>query len=322
MLLQMKVEAPAPLLKVEAPAPLPPPTPIEFPALLPPPSPSTVFDKPWREIDWGNNAKLLKELWEYKPQNEDVRHIRVLVYGPVGAGKSSFINSITTALLGRMAIPAAVNNAQSDEGSFTVQYQTHRIRKRKRRLRDSRTHYPVVFNDIMGLESDQNVGVRAEDIKLAMMGHVKEGYKFNSMTSISPSDPYYNPHPKPDDKVHVLVLLLSANCPETDSSVIQKMKEVRQTARDLGIPQIAIGTHIDEICDEIEKDVKNVYKSKSLKTKMEMFSGEVGIPLNCIMALKNYSGAEMKNSPDMDTLILTALKHMVDFGDDFIEEMS
>uniref|UniRef100_A0A3B3ZMS5 G domain-containing protein n=1 Tax=Periophthalmus magnuspinnatus TaxID=409849 RepID=A0A3B3ZMS5_9GOBI len=282
---------------------------------------SSVFDKPWREIDWGNNAKLLKELWEYKPQNEDVRHIRVLVYGPVGAGKSSFINSITTALLGRMAIPAAVNTAQSDEGSFTVQTSGFRLYYFSLRLPIlSGTHYPVVFNDIMGLESDKNVGVRAEDIKLAMMGHVKEGYKFNSMTSISPSDPYYNPHPKPDDKVHVLVLLLSANCPETDSSVIQKMKEVRQTARDLGIPQIAIGTHIDEICDEIKKDVKNVYKSKSLKTKqMEMFSGEVGIPLNCIMALKNYSGAEMKNSPDMDTLILTALKHMVDFGDNFIE---
>uniref|UniRef100_A0A3B3ZN19 Uncharacterized protein n=1 Tax=Periophthalmus magnuspinnatus TaxID=409849 RepID=A0A3B3ZN19_9GOBI len=266
---------------------------------------SSVFDKPWREIDWGNNAKLLKELWEYKPQNEDVRHIRVLVYGPVGAGKSSFINSITTALL-----------AMGTKSYKGLPYKTHQIGKGKGK---SGTHYPVVFNDIMGLESDKNVGVRAEDIKLAMMGHVKEGYKFNSMTSISPSDPYYNPHPKPDDKVHVLVLLLSANCPETDSSVIQKMKEVRQTARDLGIPQIAIGTHIDEICDEIKKDVKNVYKSKSLKTKMEMFSGEVGIPLNCIMALKNYSGAEMKNSPDMDTLILTALKHMVDFGDNFIE---
>ncbi|XP_072301558.1 interferon-induced protein 44-like [Eucyclogobius newberryi] len=289
---------------------------VEVAAPAPPPTP--MFDKPWRGIDWGNKAELLKELTEYEPLNEDVRHLRVLVYGPVGAGKSSLINSLTSALLGRMAIPAAVNNTQSDEGSFTLQYKTHRIRKGRGQ---KRSYYPFVFNDIMGLESHQSMGVRAEDIKLAMMGHVKEGYKFNPMSSISPSDQFYNPNPRPDDKVHVLVLLLSANCPETDSTVIQKMKEVRQAARDLGIPQIAIGTHIDETCDQIEKDVKNVYKSKSLKRKMEMFSSEVGIPLNCIMALKNYSEGEMKNNPDMDTLILTALKHIVDFGDDFIEEM-
>uniref|UniRef100_A0A8C6S755 G domain-containing protein n=1 Tax=Neogobius melanostomus TaxID=47308 RepID=A0A8C6S755_9GOBI len=257
-----------------------------------------------------NNAELLKELTEYAPLNEDVRHLRMLVYGPVGAGKSSFINSMTSALRGRMAIPAAVNNTQ---------YKTHRIRKGRGQ---DRSYFPFVFNDIMGLESDKNEGVRADDIKLAMKGHVKEGYKFNPVSPLSTSDMYYNSNPRPDDKIHVLVLLLSANCPETDTDVIQKMKAVRETARDLKIPQIAIGTHIDELCDEIEKDVKNVYKSKSLKRKMELFSQEVGIPLNCIMAVKNYSGGEMKNNPDMDTLILTALKYMVNFGDDFIEEMS
>lgn len=290
---------------------------VEVPASAPPPTP--MFDKPWREIDWGKNAELQKELMEYEPVNEDVRHLRVLVYGPVGSGKSSLINSITSALMGRMAIPAAVNNTQSDEGSFTLQYKTHRIRKGRGQ---TRSYFPFIFNDIMGLESDKNVGVEVEDIRLAMMGHVKEGYKFNPLSPLSTTDHYYNPNPRPDDKVHVLVLLLSANCPATNTSMIQKMKAVREAARDLGIPQIAIGTHIDETCDEIEKDVKNVYKSKSLKTKMELFSAEVGIPLNCIMALKNYSEGEMRNNPDMDTLILTALKYMVDFGDDFVEEMS
>uniref|UniRef100_A0AAV2J8S3 Reverse transcriptase domain-containing protein n=1 Tax=Knipowitschia caucasica TaxID=637954 RepID=A0AAV2J8S3_KNICA len=56
--------------------------------------------------------------------------------------------------------------------------------------------------------------------------------------------------------------------------------------------------------------------------KLKSLATEVGIPLNCIMALKNYSEGEMKNNPDMDTLILTALKHIVQFGDDFIEEMT
>lgn len=282
------------------------------------PPPPPMFEEPWRKTHWGTNKDLLEEVKEYKPENEEVGHLRFLLYGPVGAGKSSFINSVTSSLVGRMSVPATVNTSESAEKSFTVQYKTHRVRKERGK---KKVYYPFVFNDIMGLESGDNVGVRADDIKLAMKGHVKEGYKFNPMCSLSESDPHYNPNPRPDEKVHVLVCLLSANCPEIDPLVIRKMKEIREAARDLGIPQIAIGTHIDEICDEIEKDVKNVYKSKSLKKKMTEFSYAVGIPLNCIMAVKNYSEGITEKDEDMDTLILTALRHMIHFGDDFIDEM-
>uniref|UniRef100_A0A8C6SIZ0 G domain-containing protein n=1 Tax=Neogobius melanostomus TaxID=47308 RepID=A0A8C6SIZ0_9GOBI len=214
-----------------------------------------------------------KDVMEYKPDNEEVQHLRFLLYGWIGAGKSSFINSVATTLL--------VQDSQNKK---------------------QRSYFPFVFNDIMGLEGDNNHGARTEDIKLAMKGHIKDGYKFNPTSPISEKDPHYNPHPKLDDKVHVLVCLLDVNSPEIDRLVIQKMKEVREAARDLGIPQIAIATHADALCEEIEKNLLNVYKSKALKKKVE-FSSAVGIPLNY-----------------MDTLVLTALRHMINFGDDFIQE--
>lgn len=67
------------------------------------------------------NKDLLEEVKEYKPENEEVGHLRFLLYGPVGAGKSSFINSVTSSLVGRMSVPATVNTSESAEKSFTVQ---------------------------------------------------------------------------------------------------------------------------------------------------------------------------------------------------------
>lgn len=272
-----------------------------------------VYDDPWRKIDWGN-SKRLDELMKVKPENDNVQHLRFLLYGVNGAGKSSFINSVQTTLLSRMAIPAAANTSEADDPSFTVQYKSHRMRKGQG---SSETYFPFVFDDIMGLDM-QNQGIRVEDIKMAMMGHVKDGYKFNPVSPITESDPYYNPEPKLEDTVHVLVCVVDANSPDIDATVVQKMKEVTQAARDLGIPQIAIATHIELLCKEIDKDLRNVYRSRSLEKKMTEISNAIGIPLQCIMAVKNYCDGKTQVDEDMNTLILTILRHMVDFGNDFI----
>ncbi|MEQ2272238.1 hypothetical protein XENORESO_017202 [Xenotaenia resolanae] len=111
---------------------------------------------------------------------------------------------------------------------------------------------------------------------------------------------------------------MSANAQITPS-ILEKMKSVRETASELGIPQMAMMTHIDDACGEIEKDLKTVYKSKYLRKKMKDFSAAVGIPINCIFPVKSYS-EEIDLKDDVDFLILSALKKMVDFGDDFIEK--
>uniref|UniRef100_A0A671WJW5 G domain-containing protein n=1 Tax=Sparus aurata TaxID=8175 RepID=A0A671WJW5_SPAAU len=248
-----------------------------------------------------DNVGDLQYVREYEPERDDIRHLRILLYGPVGAGKSNFINSVSNVIRGRMT--------HSAEASYT----THKIRKREQ------TFYPLIFNDIMGLEEGSGSGVRPDDIKLAMKGHVKDGYKFNAVSPLSSGDPGYNPEPSADEKVHVLVCTFSANSAEITESVLQKMATIREEASELGIPQIAIMTKIDEACGETEKELKNVYKSKHLKKKMKDFSAAVGIPMNYIFPVKNYS-EEIDINDDVDTLILSALRCMIDFGDDFINE--
>ncbi|XP_035990918.1 interferon-induced protein 44 [Fundulus heteroclitus] len=274
-----------------------------------------VLDEPWRELRWGKVQEDRQYVQEYKPAKDEIKYLRVLLYGPVGHGKSSLINSVSNVFRGRisnLALTATLSNK-----SFTTTYQTHKFIEGQG---SSKTFYPVVFIDMMGLEEGDNRGVHENDIKLALQGHVKEGHKFNPVSLLTQHDPGYNPTPSADDKVHVLVCVISANSPQIKPSILQKMKNVRETASELGIPQIAIMTNIDGLCDEIEKDLKNVYMSKRLRKKMRDFSAAVGIPMNCIFPVKNYSH-EINLKDDIDTLTLSALRTIIDFGDDFIEKI-
>ncbi|KAF7641772.1 hypothetical protein LDENG_00272500 [Lucifuga dentata] len=173
----------------------------------------------------------------------------------------------------------------------------------------------------MGLEEDANRGICVEDIKLAMMGHVKEGYEFKYGSKLTEGDRHYNKQPTLNDKVHVLacvvpvdkVLLLS-------DAVMRKMREVRLAARDIGIPQVAILTKIDEACPEVKSDIRKTYTNDYLKEKVEQFSQVLGIPLNCIFLVKNYH-SESFVKEDVDTLILCALRKIIDYGEDFLNDV-
>lgn len=275
-----------------------------------PPSPKLLHE-PWRKIPSTERGDYLEYIDSFKPVKEDVEHIRIMLHGPAGSGKSSFINSVDTTLRRRMTGQALANSISGD--SFTTKYKTYKIPQKS-----PGTFYPFVFTDIMGLEGAANRGVCVEDIKLAMKGHVKDGYVFNPQAKLNSTDRHYNSCPMVNDQTHVLVCIISASAVSLmTESFIQKMKEVRSAARDLDIPQIAILTKIDEACPEVQSDIGNVYKSKFVKKQMEELTQFLGIPLNCIFPVKNYH-SEISRDENIELLILMALKQMIERGEDFV----
>ncbi|XP_056263175.1 interferon-induced protein 44-like [Pseudoliparis swirei] len=267
----------------------------------------------WRILQWGDNEKDLQLVKKYQPQNKEVKQLRVLLHGPAGAGKSSFINSVDSVLQGRIT-GRALTDSNTQE-SFTRKHTTYTINKRPGVI------YPFVFTDTMGLEEGTDGGVCVEDIKLAMKGHIKEGYNFDPRYEISEDDPKYNKDPTLEDKVHVLVCVIDANTVGIlGDKHLRKMREVRLAASDMGIPQVAILTKIDEACPEVRKSLRNVYKSKLLKEKMDKLSATLGLQPNFILPVKNYH-SEFKTEDDVDAVILSALKRILDSGEEFLNHL-
>ncbi|XP_017157590.1 interferon-induced protein 44-like [Poecilia reticulata] len=251
------------------------------------------------------NADLDRQfINNYKPKGEGQEKLRILLHGPIGAGKSSFINSVISAVEGRISVRAAANTSQS---GFTKEYKTYSIKKG-----DQDDKHSLVINDMMGLNcgNRRQRRVHERDVIRAMKGNIKDGYTFNPESSLSKTDPFYNKNPTINDKAHILVTVIDANT-KLDKIVVETIQEIRDKATDLGIPHVVILTKIDEVCPEI----KNVCRSRELQKKVQDFSKLVGNAENCIFPVKNYN-VERDLDNDIDALILKTLRHIIEIGDE------
>ncbi|XP_062264915.1 interferon-induced protein 44-like isoform X2 [Platichthys flesus] len=247
-----------------------------------------------------------------RPVNRQVKHLRILLHGPVGAGKSSFINSVNSVLKGRPSVRAQTDAISGS--SYTKQYRTFKFHK------NSGATYSFVFNDIMGFEEGSDTGVLVEDLKLALRGHVKDSYKFNQKKVLLEGDDGYNSDPILEDKVHVLVCVVPADAvSRLSDEMVKKIREVRLAASELGIPQLAIITKVDEACPEVKKDTINIYKSKYLKEQVDRFHQLLGLSMNCIFLVQN-NNQEIESNDKINPAILCALKQMLWYGEDFLND--
>ncbi|PWA14341.1 hypothetical protein CCH79_00018487 [Gambusia affinis] len=249
---------------------------------------------------------------DYRPAGGQ-RQFRILLHGPVGAGKSSFINSVFSVLEGKICHKATACNIT--QTTFTKKYITYKIKKG-----DHQNVYPFVLNDMTGLSNInwKHRRVYEKDMRMAMKGHIKEEYKFHPQSALSETDPFFNRNPTINDKAHILVTVFDASTiNQLEETVAETIQEIRDEATELGIPHVAILSKIDEACPEIRDDIKNVCQSRVLQEKIQILSKLVGIPENCIFPVKNYH-SEKKLNHETDALILYTLRSIIEIGEEYL----
>ncbi|XP_076857465.1 interferon-induced protein 44-like isoform X2 [Brachyhypopomus gauderio] len=267
--------------------------------------------KEWRTVQWKQNA-MVDSLKEFKMDNDQVRELNFLLFGPVGAGKSSVINTIKAVFEGRYCVicPVAAQSTKSN----TKTYEKYSIRREG--------VIPLVFYDTMGVEKQESAGVRTDDIINALKGHITEDYAFNPILQILEGNPQYRMNPSLCDRIHCLVNVVRADkIALMDEEYINKMKKVREAARTMGILQVVFMTDVDLACPLIKDSLRYIYRSRKIKENMQKCSNLLGVPVNCIFPVKNYH-EETDLNEDTNCLMLDALKRIIPSAQEYVVKCS
>lgn len=273
-----------------------------------------LMEKPWRNVHWDSEKKkaLLSSISSWKPSVSSIKQARILLLGPIGAGKSSFFNSINSVFKGYVSMQA---NTGTAETSLTTQFRTYYTKPGS-----SVSHVPFTLCDTMGLEEGLNCGLDVDDFASILKGHIQDRYQFNPAMPIQPDSPYFVKSPGLKDKIHCVVYVIDA-CKVNllSDKIIEKFAVFRRKTNQLGIPQLVLLTKVDEACPLVAEDLKNVYRSHYINQMMQEVSTQLGVSLSAVVPVKNYC-QELEIDPQTDILLLNGLIQMLRAAEGFFDD--
>ncbi|KAH3798076.1 interferon-induced protein 44-like [Dreissena polymorpha] len=271
-----------------------------------------VTNQEWRKTpEWNKKLaqELMQEVQSIKPNPSlHIQDYRIVLIGPVGAGKSSFCNTVSSVLKGRFTQMAIVGKGAH---SITTSYKPYSIKSK------SESTLRMRLCDTRGIESD--LGLDTMEFTYLLNGHIPENYKFNAEKPIYLDDPVFVPKPGLQDKIHCVVFVLDVSMiQKLDPKVVDKIKSFRTAASRLEIPQVLLLTKIDIEEQAVAKNLETVFSSSAIAKKVLEVSDMLGFPKNHVFPVKNYE-SEMMLDDGVNILALMALKQILFYAEDFVE---
>ncbi|XP_026353524.2 interferon-induced protein 44-like isoform X1 [Ursus arctos] len=256
---------------------------------------------------------LLSELRTYKPCVDFVSKVRILLLGPVGSGKSSFINSVKSVFQGRLTRQAAVG---SDVTSITEQYRIYPIRDGK-----YGDYLPFSLCDSMGLHEKEGVGLCMDDIPYILKGCIPDRYQLNPNKPITPNHPNFISTPSLKDSIHCVAYVMDINSiNDLSSKMVAKLKQVQKEVLSCGRACVLLLTKVTNCSEFLQDNSLKMDKPVTSQSQIMHVSKMLSVPIYNTFMVENYT-SEWELDPLKDTQILFVLRQMLRVAEDFFEDL-
>uniref|UniRef100_A0A3Q1M1V5 Interferon induced protein 44 n=1 Tax=Bos taurus TaxID=9913 RepID=A0A3Q1M1V5_BOVIN len=267
---------------------------------------------------------LLCAIRNYIPYGGLVHKVRILLLGPVGAGKSSFFNSVRSIFRGHVTNQALVGSDPTGTSEkvnlkclLLINFITHSIHFNLQTyfIKDGKDNntLPFILCDTMGLSEKE--GLDMDDIP-----YILEGTTISVLYHIHPCMNCIGNHtvcPLLKDRIHCVAFVFSANSVgQLSHEMVEKIKRIRRELIKSDVVHVVLLTHVDTLDLITKGDLIDVYKC--VPVKLQAVHRKLGFPLSDIFVVSNYT-SEWELEPVIDVLILSALKEMLRAADDFLE---
>lgn len=260
-----------------------------------------------------HRGKFLSTFRAYRPHADLVSEVRILLVGPVGSGKSSFVNSVKSSFQGRLTRQAIVG---SDESSITKQYKVYSIKDEK-----SKETLPFMLCDSMGLEDEEEAGLCTDDIPHILKGCVPDRYQFNPREPIKLKHFTYAASPPLKDRIHCVAFVLDINSVDMLSDkMVAKLKKIRKDVVDCGVGCVALLTNVSDYDEVLDDNLVNMTENMTSLNQVQNVRNMLNIPVANILMVSNYASERMLE-PLKDVLIFAALQQMLRAADDALEDL-
>ncbi|XP_052814897.1 uncharacterized protein LOC128241838 isoform X2 [Mya arenaria] len=273
--------------------------------------PKPMEEKPWRKTNQWSKKKLLENISSHKPiSGLGVVDFRYAIFGSVGGGKSSCINTLLSAFAGRISQRASTG---SGGAGITTSFTPYPLKSSSGSSANIRLYDTPGFTETSGLD--------LIDFNYMLEGHISDHYMFHSSAHITWKSEKFVQKPSMSHRIYCGAIVIDgATVATLTKENTAKLKALKGLMDEKGIPCVILLTKIDKVAPELEDNWKMTFQNAKVKECVEKAVNAFGISRNNVHPVKNYE-IEVEVDEDLNVLSLLALRQIIHLSMDHMENV-